>query len=350
MSGDFRVPPMLVGLAVDVSGSMAEAIDNPGRPDRNRLDAVRESVRDLARRGRDLFADGRDTESAVQVFAYGFGFGNPISVILGRVGPPVRDLLAMDGGSGLVSVVDLANHWDAYEEHLRKLGSHMLGSTPMLEALLMVRDRFAAELRVRQYRQPPVLFLLSDGVPDSGTSPDVRQIVHQLKDDGILIVSCYVTDADAIESRRLVAHTRVGWPEGAQLMFDCASLIEDGSPLAAYLADQGWQIDAGGRLFAQVNRSDVLKEFMAATISPAAHAPVKVFISYSHEDEELRQRLERHLALLRRQGAIDVSTVAASCPARDGKSRLTAGSSRPKWCCCWSARTSWRRTTATGRK
>ncbi len=44
-------------------------------------------------------------------------------------------------------------------------------------------------------------------------------------------------------------------------------------------------------------------------ISPAAGGPpVKVFISYAHEDEELRQRLERHLALLRRQGAIDVWT------------------------------------------
>jgi hypothetical protein len=97
----------------------------------------------------------------------------------------------MEGRSGLVSVVDLANQWDAYEEHLRKLGSHMLGSTPMLEALLLVRDRFTAELRAKEYRLPPVLFLLSDGVPDSGTTPDVRQLARQLKDDGILIVSCY---------------------------------------------------------------------------------------------------------------------------------------------------------------
>jgi hypothetical protein len=110
---------MLVGLAVDVSGSMAGAIGNPAGASGSRLDAVRESVRDLARRGRDLIADGQDTQSAVRVFAYGFGFGNPISVILGRVGPKVRDLLALEGSSGLVSVVDLANQWDIYEEHLR---------------------------------------------------------------------------------------------------------------------------------------------------------------------------------------------------------------------------------------
>ena len=33
-------------------------------------------------------------------------------------------------------------------------------------------------------------------------------------------------------------------------------------------------------------------------------APLSVFISYAHEDEPLRQRLEAHLSLLRRQGLI----------------------------------------------
>jgi TIR domain len=34
--------------------------------------------------------------------------------------------------------------------------------------------------------------------------------------------------------------------------------------------------------------------------------PVKVFISYAHEDEELRQKLEAQLAILRRQGLIQI--------------------------------------------
>src|SRR4051812_31724726 len=32
--------------------------------------------------------------------------------------------------------------------------------------------------------------------------------------------------------------------------------------------------------------------------------PVEVFISYSHKDEPLREKLETHLSLLRRQGVI----------------------------------------------
>jgi internalin A len=35
-----------------------------------------------------------------------------------------------------------------------------------------------------------------------------------------------------------------------------------------------------------------------------AELPLSVFISYAHEDEPLRQQLETHLSLLRRQGLI----------------------------------------------
>jgi hypothetical protein len=34
-------------------------------------------------------------------------------------------------------------------------------------------------------------------------------------------------------------------------------------------------------------------------------APISLFYSYSHKDEELRQRLELHLAVFRRSGMIN---------------------------------------------
>ncbi len=33
---------------------------------------------------------------------------------------------------------------------------------------------------------------------------------------------------------------------------------------------------------------------------------VEVFFSYSHQDEGLRNELEKHLSLLKRQGVIDI--------------------------------------------
>ncbi|MGO9601076.1 MAG: toll/interleukin-1 receptor domain-containing protein [Isosphaeraceae bacterium] len=41
---------------------------------------------------------------------------------------------------------------------------------------------------------------------------------------------------------------------------------------------------------------------MAAAIPP--DAPIEVFFSYSHKDEELRNELEEHLALMKRQGIV----------------------------------------------
>jgi hypothetical protein len=36
----------------------------------------------------------------------------------------------------------------------------------------------------------------------------------------------------------------------------------------------------------------------------AAPQPLEIFYSYAHEDEELRDKLEKHLSLLKRQGVI----------------------------------------------
>jgi len=46
---------------------------------------------------------------------------------------------------------------------------------------------------------------------------------------------------------------------------------------------------------------------MSATpAAPGADQPLKVFVSYSHQDDALRQRLDVHLSLLKRQGVLEV--------------------------------------------
>jgi hypothetical protein len=39
-------------------------------------------------------------------------------------------------------------------------------------------------------------------------------------------------------------------------------------------------------------------------MSEKSPKPIEVFFSYSHKDEELRDELEKHLAILKRQGVI----------------------------------------------
>lgn len=207
--------PMLVGLAVDVSASMIEAIGNRAGPSINRLEAVQESLKKLALRGRDLARgeDGSSQVSLVKLFAYGFGFGNPLSIIFGRSGPSVRDLLQLGGSTpALVSLSDLAEHWDTYEQHLRHLAEEMFGSTPMAEALETIRARFQRELEAATYYAMPALFLLSDGMPNRGTDRAVLEKTAELRARGTLVISCYVTEHDTTEPRRLYGSAPAGWP------------------------------------------------------------------------------------------------------------------------------------------
>jgi hypothetical protein len=296
--------PMLVGLAVDVSGSMTDAIDNRAGPPMNRLEAVRESLKKLASRGRELarVEDGGAPVALVKLFAYGFGFGNPLSVILGRSGPPVRDLLQLAGrGPSLVSLSDLAEHWDTYEHHLRDLAVEMFGSTPMAEALYAVHARFQRELEAAIYYAIPALFLLSDGMPNRGTDRAVLEKAAAIRTRGTLVISCYVTDHDITEPRRLYGRAPSGWPDGAKLLFDCASEVPEPSAFMDHLVERGWTIDKGGRFFAQINQSEVLGEFLNAVIGPAEQKqlrdeasdrrPAEIFISHAHEDAEFRTGL-----------------------------------------------------------
>jgi hypothetical protein len=115
----------------------------------------------------------------------------------------------------------------------------------------------------------PALFLLSDGMPNRGTDRAVLEKAATLRARGTLIVSCYVTDHDTTERRRLYGCAPPGWPDGANLLFNCASEVPEPSAFMDYLIENGWTVDAGGRFFAQINQSEVLEEFLNAVIGPA---------------------------------------------------------------------------------
>src|SRR3954454_2481536 len=87
--------PMLFGLLVDVSGSMGQAL----RGDRlkTRIDLFKESFDRLVDRAVELSQRGIGSQIAplIRIFAYGYGFNNPLAIFLGR--DPVQDLLALPG-------------------------------------------------------------------------------------------------------------------------------------------------------------------------------------------------------------------------------------------------------------
>jgi hypothetical protein len=80
---------------------------------------------------------------------------------------------------------------------------------------------------------------------------------------GVDVVSCFVTDADLVDPRVLWREPQPGWTHGARLMWEIASPIDEAGPFAKFLLDQGWQIEPGAKLFVQANHSTVVEEFFS---------------------------------------------------------------------------------------
>jgi len=263
--------PSLIGLLVDVSGSMMTSIDNASEHEgSSRLESLRDSLDDLVKRGAEFSRDPSTgkLEARMKLFAYGFGFGGPLSFLVGSSGPAVRDLLDLgDGSSSTIAIDQLADGWATYRAHIERLSREMLGSTPMLEGMEKAKWRIERERQEQTYAEQPILFLLSDGEPDHGTQ-EIIELAGALRNDGVLLVSCLLTDSDLVERRHLYGDPSPSWPASARLMFDCASPMPDPSPFADYLREYRWVTDGGARLFTQVNQSEMLSEFLEVVLSP----------------------------------------------------------------------------------
>jgi len=279
--------PLVVGLAIDVSGSMQTAIQNDAGGERNRLEGVLDSVRNLACRYRAEGASPEMTASAelANLFAYGFGFADraakyaKLGALAQRIlkeAPPipsqifrgsVRDLLAVAGvEQHTLSLKELDARWPLIQERLWEQRLDLFGTTQMRAAMETVADRFAVEFASYTGTPHSTLLLLSDGVSKDGSPlAACRDIARR----GTVILSCYLTEQDVAEPRRLYAQPQSGWPPGAVMLFRCASILEEDSLLLPVLREKGWAASEGDRLFVQLNQSALISEFVSFALDLA---------------------------------------------------------------------------------
>jgi von Willebrand factor type A domain len=169
------------------------------------------------------------------------------------------------GSDMTLSVADLREFWANLREGMSMSNELLGGSTPMCLALQLVEQRFIRE-RAKHQTVECKLFIVSDGEANDG---DPRVIAKRIKSAGIDIMTCFVSDRDVIEARRLCETPNTGhWPNGATVMFDMASQLEAGSSEASYFEGSGWDAPVGAHLFTQINHSDLLNEFMRVIVSP----------------------------------------------------------------------------------
>ena len=297
-----QTPRILLGILVDVSKSMTEHIRNESGNTISRIEQIQESLDDLVIAARNWRNEQPANESdRVELFVFGFGFRNLISLLTGSSIPPVSNLLDPDPASHRTRrLSDLIDNWGEYRERIIKLRSHMLGTTPMVSAFRVAQDIFQND---RTSDCERVLLIISDGLPTDGPEDDrresgmrlVREYGHALQKLGVTILTCFVTSTDITNYKRLYTTAEPTWSDGATLMFDIASELQDDSDFSEYLLEYEWDAPTHSKLFAQVNQSETLNEFLQMILAPLDRAvEVKldqttrtsnaVFVSYSHAD------------------------------------------------------------------
>lgn len=306
-----REEPMLIGFMVDVSLSMIkQSIRNASGISQKRFDGFMSSMDEFVNRGKVLCSgeSGQRIAPLFKVFAYGFGFGNAFRRLMGDTSPQVQDLLKGVEKTSTITIDQLFERWDAYQSHVRELASQMFGTTPMLEAFQLIQQRFIEEKEKASFTNPPILFVLSDGDPTDGTPEEILQVTKCLRESGVFIISCYITDQDIIGAKKLYGDSQADWPEAAKLAFAYASLLPKGSSFEAHFHELGWKTEKNARMFAQVNQTEVMREFLEVVLSPLQRwyrssqlqipkepeisvprkpqKPIRVFVSYSHHDQK----------------------------------------------------------------
>lgn len=307
--------PLLVGILVDVSGSMINSIKNEHGDTTTRLESFRDSLQDLVRRAALLSkGDGERIAPLIKLFAYGFGFGGILTAIFGSSGSKVRDLLATSfSDTSTVAIDDLAKNWQRYKEHVEGLAKQMFGDTPMQEGFKTVLFRFQEELSKNNYSDEPVLFILSDGDPTDSRNAEILKLSNDIKKLGVTIISCYVTDENITNTRTLYSEAEPNWPNGARLMIESSSVLPNNSSFSNYLNEFHWEFSENPKLFSQINQSEVLSEFMQMILSPLekedsknlnSNNSTKIFVSYSHQDSKYLEKksLLGYLRGLEREG------------------------------------------------
>jgi internalin A len=271
--------PVVIGILADVSGSMRSAIGSSGTAALNRLEAFSAALEDLVKQAATFARESpRGSEPTdVRLFAYGFGFGNPLSGILGRSGPAVRDLFAPGGrGERTVDVLDLANNWETYFANVRSMIIDMFGGTPMKAAFEAARQRLTTE--ASKGPSMSILFVLSDGEPTDGEAASIISVADDMRRAGTTIISCFVTDTDITEPQRLYGQYQDSWRNDARLMYDCSSRLENETPFRTQLSEYGWRVDENARLFSQVNQSEALNQFLSIVLSPLKNTKTDLII------------------------------------------------------------------------
>lgn len=332
----------LLGISVDLSGSMKASMANRDRRQLSRFDAFQNSLERLISEAEARLGNEGEGSDRLRTFVYGFGL---------RIVPHADLLAALQAVSdssfrALAESVKnrvVSRERDRYSglDELASLAAHYLGAgtvraiagqaedrvreaifqelNPVLEEKL--RDIGDVTVRLADLAKrwrgrsgsfkdaEPVLFggtpmcaaLAAIGerfkreIPKCapGTVPVLFVLSDGEADDGdagrfretfsslgVTVVSCFVSDHDVAVPRIIFGNPEPNWNRGARQMFELASVMPLDSGFAKMLLQKGWTIEPNAKLFVQANHSEIMEEFMSIVLGPLSPTAVGGLLPY----------------------------------------------------------------------
>jgi hypothetical protein len=276
--------PLLIGLVIDVSGSMIQALHkNQSLSQKDLQKAVNQIVDKTVQFCKtDPLADEVLPQCAL--FAYGYGFGSlrqGLRNIAARIGfsvdtarnldtEPIRDLFAsVDDDLRLPRTPDaqmLHVYGEAYKQAIfSQITDTGLGPSLLLECLQQVYNRLQEELR-KPYYQQPVLLLISDGEVNEDLSDEIELVITAIKHLGVQIVCAYVAAENVLDAKTLYVSAQSHWPREALRLFELASATTEAhqslANIVTELSQRGWRVPSGSKWFFQINQAHLLTELV----------------------------------------------------------------------------------------
>ncbi len=167
----------------------------------------------------------------------------------------------------LQEVATLLERRDKVSVTLRELP--ILGSSPMGLVLNQTFLRLRREAHLPQNKGlRPAIVIISDGLPTDTGIVDIAMLAEQIKQVGIPIVCCLVTNKNV--GRPWLLRRKAGWfwPKAAYLMFSMASSVDEWPEFGRRLQESRFVLKKQAKLFIQINHAEYLQNVIEAILLP----------------------------------------------------------------------------------
>ncbi|HEU5374642.1 MAG TPA: hypothetical protein VFV38_04310 [Ktedonobacteraceae bacterium] len=147
----------------------------------------------------------------------------------------------------------------------------IFGSSPLGLTLTKTFTRLWHEVHLPQNKGlHPAIVIVSDGYPTDFSEIDSASLAEHIKQAGIPIICCFVTNKNIGRAWLLRQRPRRFWSSAARLMFSMSSIVDEWPEFGVQLKESRFVVQKQAKLFVQLNHTEYLRNFIEAVLLPAS--------------------------------------------------------------------------------